>query len=260
MAASNSFSNWLDSDLSQLMSFAFGIGVILIGIVNVLKRQKRPLDVDDALNVESVLSLIKKRRTINPKDLLIANDDSDRRVTKYELDLMLEAANWAPTHGRTEPWRFVVFSTADDILKYLTFLDDWYQTHAEELPEEAMKTFRKKLESLMVVWPARLSFLVLIVMKRRALKEKEMPEWEEISATAMAVQNFQLMATALDDVGVLWSSHTWCKHARDSKELKKKFGFEDEDRILGALTVGRHAKGRKFTSTRGNIQHKVQYQ
>ena len=21
---------------------------------------------------------------------------------------MLEAANWAPTHGRTEPWRFVV--------------------------------------------------------------------------------------------------------------------------------------------------------
>lgn len=23
---------------------------------------------------------------------------------------MLEAANWAPTHGRTEPWRFVVLS------------------------------------------------------------------------------------------------------------------------------------------------------
>jgi hypothetical protein len=21
---------------------------------------------------------------------------------------MLQAANWAPTHGRTEPWRFVV--------------------------------------------------------------------------------------------------------------------------------------------------------
>lgn len=24
------------------------------------------------------------------------------------LEQMLEAANWAPTHGRTEPWRFVV--------------------------------------------------------------------------------------------------------------------------------------------------------
>ena len=26
------------------------------------------------------------------------------------LEQMLEAANWAPTHGRTEPWRFVVLS------------------------------------------------------------------------------------------------------------------------------------------------------
>lgn len=24
------------------------------------------------------------------------------------IEAMLEAANWAPTHGRTEPWRFVV--------------------------------------------------------------------------------------------------------------------------------------------------------
>ena len=26
--------------------------------------------------------------------------------------LMLEAANWAPTHGKTEPWRFVVLDRA----------------------------------------------------------------------------------------------------------------------------------------------------
>ena len=25
---------------------------------------------------------------------------------------MLEAANWAPTHGKTEPWRFVVLGKA----------------------------------------------------------------------------------------------------------------------------------------------------
>jgi len=25
---------------------------------------------------------------------------------------MLEAANWAPTHGKTEPWRFVVLDRA----------------------------------------------------------------------------------------------------------------------------------------------------
>ena len=29
-------------------------------------------------------------------------------ICREELERMLEAANWAPTHGRTEPWRYVV--------------------------------------------------------------------------------------------------------------------------------------------------------
>lgn len=29
-------------------------------------------------------------------------------VSHENIIAMLEAANWAPTHGRTEPWRFVV--------------------------------------------------------------------------------------------------------------------------------------------------------
>lgn len=28
------------------------------------------------------------------------------------VETMLEAANWAPTHGKTEPWRFVVLGRA----------------------------------------------------------------------------------------------------------------------------------------------------
>ncbi len=28
------------------------------------------------------------------------------------VEAMLEAANWAPTHGKTEPWRFVVLGRA----------------------------------------------------------------------------------------------------------------------------------------------------
>lgn len=28
------------------------------------------------------------------------------------MENMLEAANWAPTHGKTEPWRFVVLGRA----------------------------------------------------------------------------------------------------------------------------------------------------
>ena len=31
-------------------------------------------------------------------------------MLRSALEQMLEAANWAPTHGKTEPWRFVVLS------------------------------------------------------------------------------------------------------------------------------------------------------
>ena len=31
-------------------------------------------------------------------------------VGREKVEELLEAANWAPTHGRTEPWRFVVLT------------------------------------------------------------------------------------------------------------------------------------------------------
>lgn len=31
---------------------------------------------------------------------------------REQVEQLLEAANWAPTHGRTEPWRFVVLGKA----------------------------------------------------------------------------------------------------------------------------------------------------
>ena len=38
------------------------------------------------------------------------------------LEQMLEAANWAPTHGRTEPWRFVVLG-ADTLQEMISITD-----------------------------------------------------------------------------------------------------------------------------------------
>ena len=54
----------------------------------------------------SALELIRSRRSIFPKDL------SGMPVPRHLLARGLEAANWAPTHGKTEPWRFVVFAGA----------------------------------------------------------------------------------------------------------------------------------------------------
>ena len=82
--------------------------------------------------------------------------------------------------------------------------------------------------------------------KRQSLPDKLMPEWEELCATAMAVENLHLMATAMSNVGVFWSSHTWAKEARDSKEMKAYLNFDEEDRVMGALVVGRYPEGKSF--------------
>ena len=47
--------------------------------------------------------IIKNRRSIFP------NQFSGKEVSKEEIKILLEVANWAPTHRKTQPWRFKVF-------------------------------------------------------------------------------------------------------------------------------------------------------
>jgi len=122
-----------------------------------------------------------------------------------------------------------------------------------------MSAFRQKFQGLSVVWPTKVSRLVFICMKRQALPDKRLPEWEEICATAAAAQNFHLMAAALG-LGAFWSSHTWCREARDSKEMRQRMGLDDEeDRVFGCFTLGRYDQSRKFKSARSAVSAKVKY-
>ena len=48
-------------------------------------------------------ALIRHRRSIKPVDM-----DAMRVVGRELLTQVLEDATWAPTHGLTEPWKFIV--------------------------------------------------------------------------------------------------------------------------------------------------------
>lgn len=52
-------------------------------------------------------------------------------------------------------------------------------------------------------------YMVAICMRKQALPEKVMPEWEEMCAVASAVQNLWLAATAHGIAGVHSQSHYW---------------------------------------------------
>lgn len=63
-----------------------------------------------------------------------------------------------------------------------------------------------------------------------------MPEWEEMCATAAAVQNMHIQAGANPRLACYWSS--WHAAFTASKEMKDYLGVTDpEDRCLGIFCV-----------------------
>ena len=155
-----------------LASTAGAAGALILG--SFLRGKKAKGSDDDVPGSVETLSLIKSRRSVFPKDY------TGERVPESVIKELLEAANWAPTHGKTEPWRFVIFSSQEAISNlYELFNQHAKATMSAESYAEFVDRQQKKGKDRKNV-----SHLVALMMKRQAKEEKLMPEWEEIAATA----------------------------------------------------------------------------
>lgn len=172
---------------------------------------------------ESLLSLIKARRSFKPAML---GQEAPAREAIHQL---LEAANWAPSHGQTEPWRFTVF--AGEARAQLG--DHWaeaYRLDAEKkgnFAQDQMDGQRKK--------PLNAPVWISIGMQP-ALKPdgtRAFPEEEESQAVACAVQNLHLMATALG-MGGQWTTNKIFCH----ESVAAKVGLVAPGRLVGFFFVG----------------------
>ncbi len=54
-------------------------------------------------NLSEITELIRNRRTIYPEQY------TERVVQRDMLETILTNGLWAPTHGKTQPWRFFFF-------------------------------------------------------------------------------------------------------------------------------------------------------
>lgn len=190
-------------------------------------------------NTDEINRLIRERRSIYPK--MYSGETVDRRV----IEQMLENANWAPTHGKTEPWRFVVFS-GEGIRRFADLQAEVYKVHAESNDSFDEKKFEKLRTK-----PLMASHIIAIIMKRST--KGKIPAVEEVEATACAVQNMYLTATAYG-VGCYWSSGGMTY----LDEAKAHFSLEDDDQVLGFLYVGM-PEGKWPEGKRGPIMEKVQW-
>lgn len=168
-------------------------------------------------NLSEITELIRHRRSINPDTF------SDRLVHREQVELILQNAIWAPSHGLTQPWRFVVFM--DQGLKKLAEeLPEVYRTHSGE-------GFRQMKYDKLTARLNKVSVVVAICMERDP--EGRIPEIEEIESVACAVQNMYLTATAYG-LGAFWSSPGFVY----SEEMRQLLGIPESQRCLGLFYLG----------------------
>jgi len=190
-------------------------------------------------NVEEVEKLIAHRRTIKPEEFRSAI------VGEEAVNRILNSANWAPTHGYTEPWRFVVFYK-EGLKKLSDFHTNLYKsaTPTEKFKQVKFDKITSRLNKTTVA--------IALIMKRG--NNEKIPEIEELLATGCAVQNMQLMATAMG-LGTYWGSGGMTYHPKMIEYL----GYTPNDKMLGFLYLGHPKndwpKGRRVTT----ISEKVKW-
>lgn len=191
-------------------------------------------------NTAEINKLIQTRRSIYPAQY------SGERVDDEIIQQMLENANWAPNHKHTEPWRFIVFTDKglDQLGKFQADIYKQVSTAKGNFEESTMEKLRNK--------PLTASHVIAIGMKRD--EKQSIPEVEEVSAVAAAVQNMQLTASAYG-VGCYWGSGG----ITYMEEAKKALALEKEDKLLGFLYVGMPKEGFWPEGKRKPINDKINW-
>lgn len=166
----------------------------------------------------SITQTIINRRNVKPQYF------SSEHLADDLVKSLLSAANWAPTHGYTEPWRLVVFS-GDSRNTLAKFQADCYKDAVS--PEAFLESkYQKLLET-----PLLASHIVAVVAKN---SKSRIPFVEEIVATACAVQNILLVA-AEKNIAVHWTSGG----VTYTNEMKEFLGYSTDDQVLGFLYMGK---------------------
>jgi nitroreductase len=159
-------------------------------------------------------SLIRNRRSVFPPVF------NDKEISTETIEQVLENANWAPTHKLTEPWRFKILR-GSALQRLAAFLVEDYKIHTP-LDQQSEIKVKKMAEN-----PLRSACVIAICLKRH----QGLPEWEELAAVAMSVQNMWLTCTALA-IGSYWSSPTPISRMAEFLDLAS------DEKCLGLFYMG----------------------
>ncbi len=171
--------------------------------------------------LDTISNVIARRRSLGLARL--KPDPIDRSI----IEKMLEAANWAPSNGDTEPWRFTVFIGDSRIALGDAFAEAYKRDAGDDFKQISFDSYRDRGTS------SPLWISIGMTPKLNEDGSRYMSEDEEIMAVACAVQNLHLVATAAGMVG-MWHS----KGVSVDPYVAEFLGLEAPSRLLGFFWAG----------------------
>jgi nitroreductase len=168
------------------------------------------------INFSTIATTIQNRRTIKPAMM------NGQKVPNGHIAALLELADWAPTHGYTEPWRFVVYENPAVFCS----------AHAEMYKSSVSTAdFNQGVHNNLTHQGDKASHVIIAIMKRGNLPK--IPVFEEMAATACAVQNILIGATALN-MASYWGTGGMAL----KPEMKVFLNLSEDDQVVGILYFG----------------------
>jgi nitroreductase len=174
----------------------------------------------------AISTIIKDRRSVKPVAM------NGHKIPNGQIAALLELADWAPTHGLTEPWRFIVYENPPK------FCAQHAELYKQSNPGDS---FDAANYNRLFHQGDKASHVVITIMKRGSLPK--IPAFEEIAAASCAIQNMLLGATALN-IASFWSTGGMAL----KPEMKSFFQYGEDDHVMGVLYFGyvdEHPEGKR---------------
>ena len=149
----------------------------------------------------------------------------------------------APTHKMTQPWLFKVYKNKAKASLGQAMVQAM-EAHNPVDPRADFKT-KKVFEK------CRLSNCILGIFMKRSTAVS-IPEWEEIAAVAMAVQNIWLSCVD-QKIGCYWSSPQY------TSQMQSYFELNEDERCLGFMYMGKFDHTTLAVKERKRITSKVEW-
>ena len=158
--------------------------------------------------------IIKSRKSTFPADY------TQEPIAQEIIDDLLDVATYAPNHKKTLPWRLKAFR-GEEKTALGAELQRLYKEHipAEKFSEDTYNELAKKV--------SRTDTIISICVEFSG----KVPQWEEVAAVAMAVQNMYLLCTAYE-LGCYWGTPAF------APKLKNFLNLGENQECYGIFFVG----------------------